>query len=498
MKSITFGYLLDKLLYLSRQKKTALAKTLGYDISYISKWTSGKNLPIPKNINSICEMTSKFIVNSTAQEDIKNIKEYFEINENLNSKKELEVYLEELLRESYAYTAKKSVSIKTKEVYWEDDCNSVIHVNPRLRKPYLDKEIEKYINKSNKLNLILCANLNKLCENDKISIADIKKELFSKYNNVEPKVKIMLGFDGDNDDIVFNTIMIINMISIHPNMDFEIYNCQVDSNSIISVVRDLVLYTANFTKDKRCLLSTTSMDKSAVEDMYYSLETILKNQGNPIFEKKKLINIIKEKTYTQYFMTQDLRWLIGSISELFMPPDLFMEVANSLFDDSKMLEEISKINIVLQNITYKSKIKVLIYVSELKKYISSGKIKFFNKSIELDFEQRKKHINYLKNIILNNPNIEIKLVDGDFVEYFKDNKNTSLYLSKNVKLIQTDYDDKTSDYVIIKDKEFKKMCDIFYKNIWEEDRDIIIDDKDEIIDILEKELTYVSIINENF
>ena len=49
-----------------------------------------------------------------------------------------------------------------------------------------------------------------------------------------------------------------------------------------------------------------------------------------------------------------------------------------------------------------------------------------------------------------------------------------------------------------KDKEFKKMCDIFYKNIWEEDRDIIIDDKDEIIDILEKELTYVSIINENF
>ena len=41
-----------------------------------------------------------------------------------------------------------------------------------------------------------------------------------------------------------------------------------------------------------------------------------------------------------------------------MPPDLFMEVANSLFDDSKMLEEISKINIVLQNITYKSKIKV--------------------------------------------------------------------------------------------------------------------------------------------
>lgn len=498
MKNITFGYLLERLLYLSRQKKTSLAKALGYDISYISKWTSGKNLPIPKNINEICTTTSKFIVSSLTEETISNVKDYFEIDKSINDREDLENFLEELLKEAYVYTSQKSIPVQSKEVYWEEDCNGVIHVNPRLRKQYIDRDVEKYINRSNELDLILSANLNKLGDNDKISIADIKEELFKKRNYVNSRVRILLGFEDDYDDVVFNSIMIINMITMYPSMNFEVYNCEVDSNSIISIVKDRMFHTANFTKDKRCLLSTMSKDKHIIDEMYYSLETILKNQGSPIFEKKSFINIIKEKIYIQYFMTQDLRWLIGSMSELFMPSDLFTEVANSLFEDEEILEELSKINIVLQNITYKSKIKVLIYASEIKRYMSSGKINFFNNPIELTFEQRKKHIIYIKHIISNLENVEIKLVDGDFVEYFKNCKNPSLYLSKNIKLAQIDHEDGINDYAIIKDKGFKSLCDEFYKNIWEENRDIIVSDKDEILDILDKQLTYASIINENF
>lgn len=498
MKNITFGYLLEKLLYFSKQKKTALARELGYDVSYISKWTSGKNLPIPKNINEICEITSTFITNSLTEETTNDLKEYFEIEKNIDIRKDLEDCLGELLKEAYIYTSQKSIPIQSKEVYREEDCNGIIHVNPKLRKQYLDRDIEKYISKSNTLNLIVSINLNKIGQSDKISIADIKEYLYNKREDIDAKAKILIGFHGDNEDIVFNTIMLINMISMYPSMNFEVYNCEVGYGTIISVVKDYVLFATNFTKDKSCLLSTMSRDKSIIEDMYYSLESILKKQGSLIFEKKLLIDIIKEKTYTQYFMTQDLRWLIGSMSEIFMPPDLYIEVAESIFKDKEVLEELSKINIVLQNITYKSKVKVLIYASELKRYMSSGKISFFNTPIELTFEQRKRHINYLKNIIINSENIEVKLVDGDFIEYFKDYKNPSLYLSKNIKLIQTDHEDNISDYAIIKDKEFKAMCDEFYKTIWEDDRDIIVSDKEEILEILNKELTYASIINEEF
>ena len=64
LENIEFGQLLEKLLYLSNQKKITLAKELGYDISYISKWINGRNLPTQKSISSICKTTSEFIVSS--------------------------------------------------------------------------------------------------------------------------------------------------------------------------------------------------------------------------------------------------------------------------------------------------------------------------------------------------------------------------------------------------------------------------------------------------
>ena len=116
------------------------------------------------------------------------------------------------------------------------------------------------------------------------------------------------------------------MITIYPSINFEIYNCEVDSNSVISVVKDRIFHMAIFAKDKRCLLTNMSKEKRVVDEMYYSLEDIVKNQGKPIVEVKSSINMIRNKKYIQYIMGQDLRWLIGSMNELFMPFDLFTEV----------------------------------------------------------------------------------------------------------------------------------------------------------------------------
>lgn len=401
-----------------------------------------------------------------------------------------------MLKESYVYTSKKTVPIQQKNLYWDEEYNGSVHINPKLRKHYINKDIDSFMSKSHKLDLMMSADLKRLGNNDKISLADIKHDLFNKSKDIEIKVRILFNLD-DYEEVVFNTIMIINMISMYPFMDFKVYNCQVDSNSIISIVKDRMLYTANFTNDKRCLISTMSKDKRIVEEIYYSLETIMKNQGSLIVEEKPLKEMIEGKVYTQYCMSQDLRWLIGSMNELFMPPELYMEVAKSVFSDTEILEELARINIVLQNITYKSKVKVLIYLSEIRNYISLGKINFCNTPTELSFKQRKDHINYLMEIIRTSENIEIKLIDGGFVEYFKNYPNPSLYLSKNIKLIEKDNINEDGGYAIVRDSGFKTICDEFYKNIWEEERDIIISDKEEILDILEKELTYASILNDN-
>ena len=84
MKNISFGKLLEKLLYISNQKKSTLAKELGYDVSYISKWINAKNLPTQKSISTICKVTAQFIVKSLTPSAMEELIEYFEIDNDIN------------------------------------------------------------------------------------------------------------------------------------------------------------------------------------------------------------------------------------------------------------------------------------------------------------------------------------------------------------------------------------------------------------------------------
>ena len=497
MKSITFGQLLDKLLYLSNQKKSTLAKILGYDVSYISKWINGKNLPTQKSISDVCKRTSEFIVNSLTPISMRELKSYFEIGEDINTNSILSQYLEERLKESYIYTAQKNIPDLHSRTHWEDSYNSIMHINPRLRKQYLAKDMNLYIKKVSKLDIMISANLFKLNNNDRMAIAEMKSELAELGERVDLRCRILLGFEGEIEDIIFNTILTINMITMYPSINFEVYNCDVDSNSIMSVVKDRIFHMAIFAKDKRCLLTNMSKEKRVVDEMYYSLDEIVKNQGKPIVERKSSINMIKNKKYIQYIMSQDLRLLMGSISELFMPFDLFTEVAESVFgDDKEILDELRKINMFLQNVTYTSKLKVLIYESGLESYISSGKLNFFNIPVELTLEQRERHINHIEKVITDSENVEIKLIDGNFVEDFKDRQNPSLYLSKTLTLLKINPEKEINDYAIVRDSEFKHICDKFFDSIWE--NDIVVNDKEDVLERMKKYLAYSKIINESF
>ena len=82
-----------------------------------------------------------------------------------------------------------------------------------------------------------------------------------------------------------------------------------------------------------------------------------------------------------------------------MPEDLFMEIAHRVFGDNpRLINELRKINVFLHNVTYKSKLKVLIYEVELRKYMSSGCLHFFNTPVTLTFKERERHISYIEKI----------------------------------------------------------------------------------------------------
>ena len=105
------------------------------------------------------------------------------------------------------------------------------------------------------------------------------------------------------------------MITSYPNLNFEVFNCNVDNSNILSITKDRIFHSAIYASDGRCLFTNMSKERSIVDDIYYSLEEIIKNQGK-LFVKKSPLNI-KDKTYIQYIMGQDLKWVLGSMNEFY-------------------------------------------------------------------------------------------------------------------------------------------------------------------------------------
>lgn len=499
MNSTTFGQLLEKLLYLANQKKGTLAKELGYDISYISKWINTKNLPSQKNISEICRTTSKFIVSSLGEKSRQGLLDYFEISKDIYNDEVLAQYIDRSLKNAYMATAEvKNINIY-KGTKSEDNYNSTTHVNPSLRKQYLTNDANLFLSKYDKLDMIISANLYNINNDDKRSISVMKQALSELVNNNKVRVRFLIGFDGIDEEPIFNTILIINMIIAYPEVEFEIYNCDVESGSIIAVIKDSIFHNALFTKDKKCLFTNMSKEKEIIDDVYYSLEDILNSRGKKIFERVSPLSVIKNQKYIQYIMSSDLKWLMGSINELLMPEELFMEVGKQVFGDNpEIIAELQKISLFLQNITYNSELKILIYESELRDYISTGKMNFFNIPATLNFKQREIHIQYIEELLKKSDKINIKLVGGNFVEEFRHNKAPSLYLSKTIKFTKVHPTEDINDYAIIKNHKFGDICSNLFEKLWNERKDVVIEDRDDVIQRIAKTRIYAKLINEKF
>ena len=499
MKIETFGQLLEKMLYLSNQKKGSLAKHLGYDVSYISKWINEKNLPTQKSFQNICKMSAEFIVNSLTTSTSNDIKSYFEIEDNTENQKILTQYIERSLKEAYNNTAKKNSPKVYKNTYSEEYYNSLVHINPSLRKKYLSKDAGVYLSKTGNLDVIISTNLYKINQDDKMAVVNLKEELYEISQNGNIRVRMIMGLENEAENLLFDTMSILKMITSYSNIDFQIYNLDLNPNAIISVIKNRIFHSATLDNEGKSLFTSMSKEKEIVEEMYYSLENTMKNRSLEIVESKKPEDIIKEKMYIHYIMGQNLKILMGSINELFMPPELFKEVSEQVFGyDSEILKELNQINVFLNKVTYLSKMDVLIYEEELKRYISSGELSFFNHTVKLNFRQVESHINNIKRIAEQSENIKFKLIEGRFVYSFKNNWYPSLYLSRGFKLTKTEPVEDKNDYLIIKDNTFKRACEKMFDEMWSIDSERIIQSLEDVQERLGKLLSYTRVVNGDF
>lgn len=493
MYEIEFGKLIDKLIYFSGQKNYSLAMKLGYDVSYISKWINLNMLPSAKNIKNISKTTSEFIVDSSSESSLDDISEYFNIKfnqDNSQSKKEIiKKVIEDSIHKSFLYSYNK-FNNNDLEKHQEKN-NSIQIINGSIRKNYLSENIN--INSLFHCEMIVLCNLFSINKEDKLNIASIKN-----YENKDfLKVRYIINFDDNIDDIISDIMLFIEMVTSKSRINIELYSCDFSGNTLITVVKDKFVNTSIYYNNK-CLTTVTSHDDNVIEEMYNTLEDIINSQSRPMFNLNTSKQMILSQDYMDYIMSGDLKLLLGEINELFMPSDLFLELSKSIYgDDKEVLMQLKKIDAILQNVTYNSNLSIVMFESALKKYVSNGKVTFFNNTITLNLEQRQKQLDYIKKIIYNNKNIDFRVIENSLLDNIKVDENPSLYLSKNISFLKEEDNGKSANYMIINDKKLNTLLSNFFEKIWIERVNLNNNIKDESKNIILESLRYINILNNN-
>ena len=94
-----FSQILEQLMNLAEIKNVALAKALQYDVSYISKWISGRMLPAEKTKRNVLQRISCEIVRLSSSVGIETLYETYQVT----NKKDLEQVIFDNLEAEYDY-----------------------------------------------------------------------------------------------------------------------------------------------------------------------------------------------------------------------------------------------------------------------------------------------------------------------------------------------------------------------------------------------------------
>ncbi|MFG6333044.1 MAG: helix-turn-helix domain-containing protein [Lachnospiraceae bacterium] len=460
----TFGTLLQQMIQQAGITNTIVSRAVRYDISYISKWLSGRMLPSEKNIENIVSAITACIIASSQKDNLCILLDQFQCED----EEELRGKLQEALREAYRQSKK-----------YTD--------NPDLsgERYYVSMPASKLAGllKKQSGNTAAVIDLLSLDHETRLLLAGIKNGRFSVtgadtsvHYNMVINVEALSGDHGR--DCVYDSIFLIHMLTSFSSIDFRLYNNPLAAGKFLYAVDGC--YSASgmiFQGDMECIAVYEHEDPRTAGALYQKI-VLLVNQEQLIFRKVTMNDMICGGEYIRSMISPNIRWLLGHVTELLLPDDLFEKLL--FISEITNKNEIRRLHNLAQNVFRQSGTRIMIYESALSDLVVSGELDFFNYRLFLSPEQR---ICCLEHIltVLETTDAPIRLVDGGFSSDFQYITNPCLILSDSVCYVRLENKRYCDNILTLNDKSVKMMFERFYEKIWDERQDVVIGTRSEVL-----------------
>lgn len=476
-----FSKLLEQLIATAEVKHLTLAQALQFDVSYISKWVSGKVLPAERTVEDTLKKLCDCLVEAASE--IGEEKLYIEYR--VTSREDLIKAVFDNLLAEYRYV---------QEVQRQNGNNiaPIISYYPEISmKDFLLKMQHPVLRRVKSLNVMAAIDLLSMEGEYRMQAVSLNTDPIdsgTEYTYPDVHFSLLIDLNKAQEDIVKNTVFLSNMVAYLGNVDFKLYHGKFAQGKAMLVVLDEFSVTGMLVRRDMCTSVTVCEGANYARPLYDVIQSVCTREAM-VFQKIQMKKLLVDG-YIQSLLSPNREWMVTQITEHFLPSDLFIELLDhpamqKAGYDKDTLMYIHK----LTQVVLKEKVQILMTATTISDFVVAGRIDFFGEAITLNYEQRIKIIKYLYEIVQVPGDAEIRMIKDPLTEDFQKRMYPTVFLSvsRGYVRILPDLSKKvqTGGSVLrINAKEMMNTYKKFFEVIWEREA-VLLHTREEIKNYLQ-------------
>lgn len=454
-----FSEKLKELVRFSGIKQQSIAQVTGYDLSYVSKWMSGRMLPSEKTIETTLDAISQCIYKGAGR-NITWISERYNVSTELLAPDLIKMELLDAYSKSkgaFHNLATYYASLPSKAFY---------------------NAIYEMINEAD--NTVLVLDLFAIDRESRQMLIGLKDGYYKSHTYDPDKKLLLIIYTESSSDVIYDAISLIHLITSFSRFDFRLINGDFANGKAIAVTRNRIIsgfVVKNINKVFSASMANAVDSAIGIQDDF--LRAVQDN--GLVFAKKNMASFTNGKDYLKSMLSTNIKWIQGHITELIMPDELFEILLRSI--DNISADEARRIHVFSKNIIEQDTTNVLIYESALSDLVATGEVDFYNNRIILSSKEIEAYIVFLMNII---KTCNIQMITAPLFTEFRHAFSPCLYISDSICYLRTENSYESDNIFEIVDREVGILFDRFYSDVMEKRKDAIVQDKN----IIQKRLEH--------
>lgn len=482
-----FSNLLRQLMTLVNLKNYTLARALQYDVSYISKWVSGRMIPSEKTAQEVLHGISACVVDSAAPEPLARLMQDYRVED----PELLKLAIYDNLKAEYEYVrdakANTTTSTSTRIQYYPQ--LSISQFVQKMHHPVLRRV----------KSLEVTGMMDLLSMNDKDRQAIISLDCGENGDSrTYPGVHFSMVINLTNamEHCMDSTMFLIKLLIREVNVEFELYNSQQALGRVIFAVQNEFAISGMLTGGDQCISVAVGEDPENSRLLYQTVQSYC-NAESQVFKRTTMRDLVDKYGYLYSILSGNQRWILGHITEALLPEDLLRELIPSymkLTAGRGLTEsEILSIHSLSSAMLKETHVRLLTFDATFSDLVTDGVVDFYGEQIRLDITQRIRCFEQLIELF-KSEQLEIRLVRERTFKASRSARGASVHISDALTYLRISNPDGYSRLEMVKNSDILRMFDQFYEEIWNYRRETSARDQDDLFSLLRHDLQSVHLM----